>query len=701
MYGKKLRLARIIYFLSKGGIKMKKNFFQTIFKLIFLMIFLGSMITGTVVSVDAGTGQSPNLILNPFPLPPPIDWRKIFSTDGPDLVPVALYFDGNNFLNVTIKNEGNLEVPAGIGNLSLFVDGRSMDGYSYSSLADQTFRVPGGSTTIRTGIRMGGSNRRVAVSVDPLYEIYELNEFQNTLSRTMTPPAKNEPDLIISDLFLGKDNSLKIMIINIGNAYSRANLNARLQVTVNGGTAADFMPVLPALPPQNGMATVIAPSPALIISPNSKVRVLLTTNIADEFFDELDNTNNLREETLPNGYALDAYNALLALPQLQRNMIFEGYSGTQNYPAWSASQKADLTGAILALENGDPFRVTAPPALFSGNYISAGDAWQIYLAQIAQSLWIEVHQVVSWHLQDFPDSQLAYLLDSRKLFQYYPGTNQFRFEYLLMGESTAWNPRICYEFLSNLGMIQGTQLDTIYALTDWMRAHLCHMSGGASYTAQYGYAGPPPADKILYPLEGKKHITTACWGTTGLYAAVLRSVNIPVESARITLDDSTHSRAAFPSVDRSLDHSDDPYNNELFPSGGATAISQLFYTYAQMNTLFFNPVLDSNNGITNTPGQQAAFNKGKHIMQIAYDYMSGGLLYEYAQFGPDYLNDSLRGPRIGTGTVVQYAYPYFTDAERASMVAAVENKVKSIGGGDLTLGKNKVVARNNLFSQYK
>lgn len=614
----------------------------------------------------------------------------------PDLVPKSLFFDSDNVLNVSFKNEGDGEVPANKGNLVIYIDGRSLGGYSFSNLADQSFRTPDGSLTIRTNFRMAGSNRRIAVFIDSENEVNESNEFQNTLSRTMTPPAKNGPDFIVSNLYTDPDNKLKIVVKNIGPANSPSNLEVRMRVIVNESVAADITPTLPSLTAGGG-ETIIIPNPPVVISPNSNVRVLLNTN---HLFDEIDNTNNVREDILPGGPSIAPYATLLSQPKIKTNIIWEGSGGIKNYPSWTASRKADLNNAILRLEKGEPQALSAPPALLSGGYISASDAWQIYIAHIAQSLWTEVHGAVAWHLVDFPDEQLAYLLDSRKLMTYQPVTNRYKFNTYLMGEITAWNPRVSYEVLSNLKMIKATPLETIYALTNWMRGHLIHISGSDDYTEQYGYPGPPPADKVLYPLEGKRHKTAGCWGTSGLYGAVLRSVNIPVERANINLNNGTHSRPVFPSVDRSMPHGDDVYTATLIPSGAVIPTSKIFYTLAQMATKFISPAVDCVSGECNTIGEQASYNAGKDHLQLAYDYMADYILYQYARYGADYLNDSLRGPRIG-GSVHEFVKPYFTDAERAAMVTAVETKVKEIGSGNLETGKSKVIARWDRFLQNK
>jgi hypothetical protein len=138
----------------------------------------------------------------------------------PDLIPGALSFDSSNLLNVTLKNEGVGEVPANVGHLAIFIEGRLADYIGFQSLSDQSFRSPGFSQTIPTNLRMSGSNRRIAVFVDLDNEIEESNEFQNTLSRTMTPPAINGPDLILNAIKLTPENELRVIVKNIGSADS-------------------------------------------------------------------------------------------------------------------------------------------------------------------------------------------------------------------------------------------------------------------------------------------------------------------------------------------------------------------------------------------------------------------------------------------------------------------------------------------------
>jgi hypothetical protein len=206
---------------------------------------------------------------------------------------------------------------------------------------------------------------------------------------------------------------------------------------------------------------------------------------------------------------------------------------------------------------------------------------------------------------------------------------------------------------------------------------------------------------MLYPLKGRRHVAAGCWGVSGFYAAVLRSVNIPVKNGYVKLnEDVIHSRPYFPTFDRGLAHGDDVYTSILSPSGVVIPPSRFFYTSFEINAKLTNPTVDCVEGDCNTTGEQASYNFRKDHLQLAYDYMADYLLCQYAYFGGEYLNNSLRGPRI-SGTINEYVKPYFSESERATMVAAVENKVREIGEGDLEAGKSIVLERRDRFLMNK
>ena len=604
----------------------------------------------------------------------------------PDLVPTAVGFDADGVLEFTMENQGEAEVPAEIGSVSIAVDGRIRGGYSFPVLADQSFRAPGGSITIRTNFRLAGEDRRVGIHVDSGAEIAESNEFQNTLTRSLTPPVIAGPDLVLGPFAFSEQDGVSFSVRNVGTAPSPAGQVVTIRVIVNESVAADLTETLPELAP--GDAHAVEPAPPIHVNPGDEVRALLNT---PGLFDEIDNDNNVREE-VAGGPSFAPYTALLANPLIRDNIVWELAGGGFSYGAWSAAMKSDLEAAVLRLERGERQPMTAPPSIDANHWMSAADGWAIFVEHVAQSLWVEVHNAVPWSLTGYGPAELEQILDSRKLLSRHSGTGKYRFHVGTMGNATSWNPRFAWEFLSTLRVIRPTPLATVEALTDWMRGHLIHIAAGTDFLEQYGYEGLHPVEKVLYPFAGKRHITDGCWGTSALYSAILRTANIPVEHARTELGGGSHSRPSFLSVDRSMPHGDDPYTTLLLPSGEVIASSELLFTGAQMNSLFLAPTVDCDGSDCNTVGEQASYNRGKEHLQSAIDVGGDFLLYEYALDGATGLRDALRGPSIG-GSIVEYVNPYFTPAERDTIVAQVEGWLTTLGDGDIEAGKTKVIQR--------
>jgi hypothetical protein len=616
----------------------------------------------------------------------------------PDLVPYNLSFDANGALLFEFGNEGQRAVPGGPGKIDFFVDGEFLRSCVLDNLPDQSFRAPGGSVTLDTGLRLAGRNRRIAVVVDPANAIDESNEFQNTLTRSLTPPVTSGPDFIIGDIALETPSRLRVLLGNKGTSDSPTDLSVRFAAWVNDEHVGALDTIVPSIRPNRAIRlTYPIPVP---IADGSRVRLSVKTN---RLADEIDNTNNSREVILPSGPSLAPYTAILDNPRIRNSINWEARSDglsqvTLPYDSWSAAQKADLQAAILSREKGGPYPLDAPPDVEADGEISAEDAWSIYLAHVAQTLWVEVNRKVGWRLTSLTDEQLSLLLDGRKLLSFW--YLDYSFNTYLLGSVTAWNPRICFEFLDNLGLIKPTQVETIYALTDWMRGHLVHTFSGEDRIHLFDYAGLPPADKMLYALDDRKHKVEGCWGVTGLYAAVLRSINLPVESERIWLEEFYHSRPFFPTVDLGLTHGDDVHNAVLTPSGSVAPSSVMFFNGADMQALFIEPTPDCHEGRCNTAKEQASYNSGRHRWREAYEHMADYLLYQYAYRGAAYLNDSLRGPRRNN-TIHEYVKPYFTGPERAGMVQAVAEKLVEIGEGDMEAGKTRVIDRWQRFQGNK
>jgi len=404
----------------------------------------------------------------------------------------------------------------------------------------------------------------------------------------------------------------------------------------------------------------------------------------------------------------DKYDFLLNNPDIATAMVWEDESGAQDYTQWPADKKTMLRDLLNGLEAGAPFPMGQPPVLTEDTYFGRDDAWLIYLTHVAHTLWLEANGLVSWRIVDYTVEQLRLLLDGRLLIKY-AGSNQYCFDaYNGLGRVTDWNIRFSYDFMIAHDFIKIDPLATVCAFAFWCRTYVLHIAGSQSnpdgYETLYGYRGFPLVDRILDPLpETYGHISAGCWGTTGLFSAVMRSVNIPVAHGYSIFSTpgggpGAHSRIELPTLNIGLCHSDDLYNTTCRTTGSVVPTERLFPALDWLEANISNPTdLDTGDSYTNNKYDQAMYNAGKHLRSLAAEYLTDYLLNQRAQDAqesdpPTALENALIGPSVGGG-VVEFAKPYFSDTERQEIIHRIDDELKTLGNGSWEVGKQIVIAR--------
>lgn len=614
----------------------------------------------------------------------------------PDLVLNNVSTNGVNFLKLRVENQGEGKVNTDKGLLRIFLEGEEALEIKLKDLPDSNYRTPGGKTNLLTGIRLSSErSHQVAVVLDPENAILESNEFQNTITKTIRPRMHSGPDFVIEELQLLQNDQVSIVVANIGNRVSAADFKLSVEVIIDNGIPSTFDVNLPALAP--GLSTQLVPSNTFQINGPSFVEVKISST---DLFAELDNSNNISSKWLGRTIDLDPYRQLLSQNKLANRIQFTGPRGRKKYTEWTQGEKNDLMDAIKALEEEKNPSLSKPPRLRAGNEIGREDAWKIYIATIAQSLWVDVNNKVKWKLLNYSDKELSLLFDGSNLMSYVPANDRYKFDHVKGGGVTAWCPQIGYEFMENLGIVDSKPRKTLYKLTDWMVGHLIHINSSDDKATLYEYQGEPPVDKILYPLPDMAHVSTGCWGTTGLYNALLRTVNIPVELKEIRLKRERHSRPEFPSVNRSMAHGDDPYSFVVLPSGRAIPSDNMFYNLAEMEKNFIQPDLDCVGDRCNTVSEQASYNTGRNQRQTAFNFKGDGILYRLALRGEPFMDEFLSGVHQGNNLVVM-AKPFFEKSKRKAMIAEMTQYLTDLGAGDLKKGKEIVTIRVERFLKNK
>lgn len=267
-------------------------------------------------------------------------------------------------------------------------------------------------------------------------------------------------------------------------------------------------------------------------------------------------------------------------PKLRDAIVWETLGGRkEDYLMWGEDRKAALDRYFLLAWEGKPAGLADPPRNYldrkdtetAAQGLSAQDALDLYLATVGHSLAVEAGRRVPWSMEEYAPAQAAALLSGPEMF-YLSGT-VYIVNTLRSGSVLPPPPEAAWAFMR--GRVGLSRRETVEAVLEWLNANAIHFTGAATTAnveAQWQYRGLPPVTRILNgtphtgkPYAGVKHRTAGCGGTTGFLRAVLRAVNIPVE----TLVRCGHRMPHFPADKLYLSHGDDPYGNwgKPYPCG--------------------------------------------------------------------------------------------------------------------------------------
>jgi hypothetical protein len=362
-------------------------------------------------------------------------------------------------------------------------------------------------------------------------------------------------------------------------------------------------------------------------------------------------------------------------------MVISG-AANRNYDSWTEAEKLQLREFIFLLEMSKALPISGPPVLTAERYMSNCDAIKIYMAHLAQSFWIDANNKVSWKLSTATADHLTHLFDMRKLLLFTAGSG-YSFDSGVMGAVTHWSPGISYKFLKDNNFIKADMWESIKAVTEWCRANMIHITGfafdndGGPFATQldqyqyiYGYRGLPLVDKVISPLPGRKHTTAGCWGTDGFFAAVLRTINIPVKHGRSNFAGANHSRPEFFTVGKNLSHGDNPYNGWVRLGTNNVPIERVFMTNSEITTLIDAPVPLPGKTVAET----GSYNHGKFLAALGVEFKTRYLLQLRCQ-------DIASGATGASSRVWQNLTEFYTDAQIATIVTDCNTAIAAIPGG--------------------
>jgi hypothetical protein len=275
-------------------------------------------------------------------------------------------------------------------------------------------------------------------------------------------------------------------------------------------------------------------------------------------------------------------------PAVANAIVWETERGPIPWAQWDDGRRRSLEEAFLAESaalqgRGDPngFPLQDPPTNILAwshgqTVLSPVEAWRLYVAHVGHSLALEMQRAVPWSIANDSPPSLEALLDGRSMFVWNREFSGYQVEWEHSGWVVPAPPAVELGFLMRERLLGQTRLATIEAMVGWsFRLH--HMRGNFDIDNAeqiWQYRGYAPVSRVLAGVGPQQdHITAGCWGTTGLFIAVLRAANIPVrlvnvQGAQIAgRAPCSHAQPYFVSEGRYLSHGDDPYSQHITSLG--------------------------------------------------------------------------------------------------------------------------------------
>jgi hypothetical protein len=331
---------------------------------------------------------------------------------------------------------------------------------------------------------------------------------------------------------------------------------------------------------------------------------------------------------------------------IAKAVVWDFGKGGLPYAAWPEPFKARLRAAFARAWSGEPSGLVDPPPnqvtgendKYPLTVLRGADAFALHAALVANSLAADIGRRLPWSVADYSEPALAALFDGRQIFA---RSSNRPDSYAAVVHGVPAPPETCLDFLLMQRVVGANRHATIVQMLAWCRDHLWHFTGkmtAKNFEQHWQHRGMPPASRVMsgtrYSGDGfggtsdlRRHFTAGCWGTTSFLAAVLRTVNIPVQQFTPTVMNAAttsvdrHSAPYFVTEGLCLSHGDEPYNSycRVQPSFD---IEQILITKAQYD-IWFPP------GAAPVAGELA--NVGRGVTEAAIKLLPIGLLDDHAQ----------------------------------------------------------------------
>ncbi len=245
--------------------------------------------------------------------------------------------------------------------------------------------------------------------------------------------------------------------------------------------------------------------------------------------------------------------------------------------------------------------------------VTREEAYQIYAAHVAHSLWVEKNKMVPWSLLDYNEKQIEDLLQPKAWFNSWNDQKEeYSFQYLL-DHSPRETFQIANESVSSFSNQKSALIDIIKSVRPFRHGRVPY------YDSSGNPAGDPQEITTLAIMDEEKVSRWGCQSMSPCVVQLANALNIPGETLRGYYSGENHRSALFEFTDQVLAHGDDVYG-----AVSNTPSSELLnsYDYWKRN-VFIYPKGDPT----------AAHNTLVHEYQMDMKYPSQYLTWGYCTKG--------------------------------------------------------------------
>lgn len=360
-------------------------------------------------------------------------------------------------------------------------------------------------------------------------------------------------------------------------------------------------------------------------------------------------------------------------PRIQRFMNWDG----TNYTHWPESRKNQLQLYYTMRKTGLEDLSDYPPEnLYLEEMLNdpvtthyrEEDAIRLYLMNVANSIYMERNQLLSWSLlsDDYSDLDMEILLDGAHFIQGYVDEGMVNMQQWVLPSP----PQYAISFLQEARILApDSRKETVYRMVDWSSVYMIHFTGGLTmynFFNHWGYKGAIPVTALIEGrpllsnvpgLSGLVSYTAGCHGTNVFFQSVLRAVNIPVEYIYYA----EHALPRFGGDNLYLSHGDSPYSQ--------------IYTYADPSLNPAQLLLDAETWYDwfRADGVESTHNIGRREYELGVEYITNGLLMYYCR------NQSGGQPYEESGFYT-YLSRFYSAKELEDLRKEMDEKIISLGG---------------------